>query len=89
MDQRPPLSGPRSFRLRMPHDPDFLSRLVALGRFMWLSLRKAAHAAMSSAAWQEIRVSSHSEPGELLCASLHSQYSFATFTHEKERRSAR
>jgi hypothetical protein len=27
-----------------------------VGHFMRLSLRKAAHAAMSSAAWQEIRV---------------------------------
>jgi hypothetical protein len=38
--------------------PDFLSNLVALAKFMRLSLRKAAHAAMSSAAWQEIRVRS-------------------------------
>src|SRR3984957_17630120 len=38
--------------------PDFLSNLVALANFMRLSLRKAAHAAMSSAAWQEIRVRS-------------------------------
>jgi hypothetical protein len=38
--------------------PDFLSRLVALTNLMRLSLRKAAHAAMSSAAWQEIRVRS-------------------------------
>jgi hypothetical protein len=29
--------------------------LVALANFMRLSLRKAAHAATSSAAWQEIR----------------------------------
>ncbi len=36
--------------------PDFLSNLMALGSFMRLSLRKAAHADMSSAAWQEIRV---------------------------------
>src|ERR1700727_1284650 len=36
----------------------FLSRLGALMNFMRLSLRKAAHAAMSSAAWQEIRVRS-------------------------------
>jgi hypothetical protein len=32
--------------------------LVALAHFMLLSLTKAAHAAMSSAAWQEIRVRS-------------------------------
>ncbi len=38
--------------------PDFLSRLVALANFMRLSLRKAATAAISSAAWQEIRVRS-------------------------------
>src|ERR1700727_2667213 len=38
--------------------PDFLSNLVALANFMRLFLRKAAHAAMSSAAWQEIRVRS-------------------------------
>jgi hypothetical protein len=30
--------------------------LVALASFMRLSLRKAAHAAMSSAEWQKIRV---------------------------------
>src|ERR1700677_1049665 len=38
--------------------PDFLSNVVALANFMRFSLRKAAHAAMSSAAWQEIRVRS-------------------------------
>jgi hypothetical protein len=38
--------------------PDFLSKLVALTIFMRLSLRKAAHTAMSSAAWEEIRVRS-------------------------------
>jgi hypothetical protein len=38
--------------------PDFLSRLVALSSFMRLSLRKAPHAAMFSAAWQEIRYAS-------------------------------
>jgi hypothetical protein len=38
--------------------PNFLSKLVGLASFMRLSLRKAAHAAMSSAAWQEIRVRS-------------------------------
>jgi hypothetical protein len=38
--------------------PDFVSRLVALANFMRLSVRKAAHAAISSAAWQEIRVRS-------------------------------
>jgi hypothetical protein len=36
--------------------PDFLLMLVALANFMRLSLRKAAHAIVSSATWQEIRV---------------------------------
>jgi hypothetical protein len=36
--------------------PDFLWNLVALANFMRLSLLKGAHAASSSAAWQEIRV---------------------------------
>ena len=36
--------------------PDFLLSLVALVILMRLSLTKAAHLAMSSAAWQEIRV---------------------------------
>jgi hypothetical protein len=38
--------------------PDFLLMLRALTNFMRLSLRRAAHAAVSSAAWQEIRVRS-------------------------------
>ena len=38
--------------------PDFLWDLVALLHFMRPSLRKDAHAAVSSAAWQEIRVRS-------------------------------
>ena len=38
--------------------PDFLLILVALSNFMRLSLLKAAHAVLSSAAWQEIRVRS-------------------------------
>ena len=38
--------------------PDFLLRSVALSNFMRLSLLKAAHAVVSSAAWQEIRVRS-------------------------------
>jgi hypothetical protein len=38
--------------------PDFRLSLVALAIFMRLSLTKAAHAAMSRAAWQEIRVRS-------------------------------
>jgi hypothetical protein len=36
--------------------PDFLLTLVALVRFLRPSLRKGAHAALSSAAWQELRV---------------------------------
>jgi hypothetical protein len=38
--------------------PDFLLKLVALANFMRLSLLKGAHAALSGAAWQEIRVRS-------------------------------
>ncbi len=38
--------------------PDFLLVLVALANFMRLSLLKAAHAVLSSAAKQEIRVRS-------------------------------
>jgi hypothetical protein len=38
--------------------PDFLLTLMALVHFMRPSLRKGAHAALSSAAWQEIRVRS-------------------------------
>jgi hypothetical protein len=38
--------------------PDFLLNLMALANFMRLSLLKGAHAALSSAAWQEIRVRS-------------------------------
>jgi hypothetical protein len=38
--------------------PDFLLTLMALTYFMRPSLRKGAHAALSSAAWQEIRVRS-------------------------------
>ena len=36
--------------------PDFLLNLVGSANFMRLSLRKAAHAALSPAAQQEIRV---------------------------------
>ena len=36
--------------------PDFLWNLVASANFMRLSLRKGARAALSGAAWQEIRV---------------------------------
>ena len=38
--------------------PDFLWNLVALAHFLRPSLRKGAHAGISGAAWQEIRVRS-------------------------------
>ncbi len=38
--------------------PDFLLNFVTLANFMRLSLRKGAYAALSSDAWQEIRVRS-------------------------------
>jgi hypothetical protein len=38
--------------------PDFLLDLVALSQFLRPSLRKGAYAALSSAAWQEVRVPS-------------------------------
>jgi hypothetical protein len=41
-----------------PGSPDFLWNFLALAYFMLLSLTKAAHADMSSAAWQKIRVRS-------------------------------
>jgi hypothetical protein len=46
--------------------PDFLWRLVASANFMRLSLRKDAHAAVSSAAWQEIRVRSGRDDNSFL-----------------------
>jgi hypothetical protein len=48
----------RPAELQIPplRSPDFLWNLVALMDFMRPSLRKGAHAALSSAAWQEIRV---------------------------------
>ncbi len=52
----------RSAELQIPPlryaPPDFLWNLLALANFMLLSLLKAAHAAISGAAWQEIRVRS-------------------------------
>ena len=45
--------------------PDFLWNLVALSNLMRLSLRRAAHAAVSSAAWQEIRVRSGRDDNSL------------------------
>jgi hypothetical protein len=54
------VAGQSAVRPRIPgQTPDFLSRLVALASFMRLSLRKAVHAAKSSAAWREIRASAH------------------------------
>jgi hypothetical protein len=53
-----PTKGPQNRRSLHSATPDFLLMLVALADFMRLSLRKAAHAAVSSAAWQEIRVRS-------------------------------
>jgi hypothetical protein len=50
------VSPPTNCRSLRCATPDFLSRLVALANLMRLSLRKAAHAAMSSAVLQEIRV---------------------------------
>ena len=41
---------------RSIRSPDFLLSLVALASFMLLSVTKAAHAAVSGDAWQEIRV---------------------------------
>jgi hypothetical protein len=48
--------GPRNCRSLHCATPDFLLTLVALVHFMRPSLRKGAHSALSSAAWQEIRV---------------------------------
>ena len=55
-----PLCANRQENRRSLHSatPDFLLSLVALAILMRLSLTKAAHAAMSSVAWQEIRVRS-------------------------------
>jgi hypothetical protein len=50
--------GLRNRRSLRSATPDFLLSLVALVILMRLSLTKAAHVAMSSAAWQEIRVRS-------------------------------
>jgi hypothetical protein len=42
MGRHPPLRQPRSFRLRMQHDPDFLSRLVADPDFLHAAQEMAA-----------------------------------------------
>jgi hypothetical protein len=63
--------GPRNRRSLRYATPDFLSMLVALANLMRLSLRKAAHANVSSAAWQEIRVrSGRDDKGEVGCIPL-------------------
>jgi len=49
-------TGPLNCRSLHYAPPDFLLTLVALMHFMRPSLRKGAHAALSSVAWQEIRV---------------------------------
>jgi hypothetical protein len=51
-------AGPANRRSLHYAPPDFLWRLVALASFIRLSLRKGAHAALSGAVWQEIRVRS-------------------------------
>jgi hypothetical protein len=50
--------GERNRRSLHSATPDFLWKLVALANTMRLSLKKGAHVALSSAAWQEIRVRS-------------------------------
>jgi hypothetical protein len=45
-------------RSRHSATPDFLWNLMALVHFTRLSSQKGAHAALSSATWQEIRVRS-------------------------------
>jgi hypothetical protein len=42
MGRHPPLHQPRSFRLRMQHDPEFLWRLVAAPDFLHAALDMAA-----------------------------------------------
>jgi hypothetical protein len=49
-------TGPLNCRSLHCAPPDFLWNLLALVHFMRPSLRKGAHAALSSIAWQEIRV---------------------------------
>jgi hypothetical protein len=51
-------AGPLNCRSLHYATPDFLLNLVALLQSMRPSLRKGAYAALSSAAWQEIRVRS-------------------------------
>jgi hypothetical protein len=54
--QNIPRRGLRNCRSLHSVTPDFLLELVALSQFMRPSLRKGAYAALSRAAWQEIRV---------------------------------
>jgi hypothetical protein len=58
MTKRPSVSIVIFVVLTAIASPDFLLNLVALANFMRLSLLKGAHAALSCAAWQEIRVRS-------------------------------
>ena len=50
------LGGERKLQVARLRSPGFLLRFVALMHCMRLSLRKGAHAALSSATWQEFRV---------------------------------
>jgi hypothetical protein len=58
MTKRPSVSIVIFVVLTAIASPDFLLNLVALANFMRLCLLKGAHAALSCAAWQEIRVRS-------------------------------
>jgi hypothetical protein len=63
-----PMGEPLNCRSLHYAPPDFLWNLVALVHFMRPSLRKGAHAAVSSTAWQEIRVrSGRDDKGEGGC----------------------
>jgi hypothetical protein len=55
---RKQLNGAAEPQVPPLHYPGFPVMLVALAKLMQLSLRKAAHAEVSSAGWQEIRVRS-------------------------------
>jgi hypothetical protein len=66
MTKRPSVSIVIFVVLTAIASPDFLLNLVALANFMRLSLLKGAHAALSCAAWQEIRVPRISPPVQRL-----------------------
>jgi hypothetical protein len=63
--------GPLNCRSLHFAPPDFLWNLIALVHFMAFPLQKGAHAALSSAAWQEIRVrfgrDNNGEGGAFIC----------------------